>query len=74
MILEYDRRSNLDRRESDVGASRDRDERRRMPERRAPVVEEVEFDDVIEVMPVSDLRRQTPIDPGETGRERDSIY
>ncbi len=74
MTLKYDRRSNNDRRELDVGAPHDQDERRWMPERRTPVVEEVEFDDVIEVLSVNDIQSQTRADPGETGRKRDSIY
>ncbi len=52
MILEHDRRSQNDRRELDIGASRDQDERRSVPERRTPIVEEVEFDDIIEVFPI----------------------
>ncbi|MCL2524985.1 MAG: hypothetical protein FWF20_05415 [Betaproteobacteria bacterium] len=52
MNLEYDRRSNHDRRQFDNGAFRAQDERRWLPERRTPLVEETEFDDVIEVLPV----------------------
>ncbi|MDR1995287.1 hypothetical protein [Azonexus sp.] len=78
MILEYDRRNNRDRRELDVGASRDLDERRWVPERRTSIVEETEFDDVIEVLPVGgswhNPAAQIPRGPGETGRRKDSTH
>ncbi|MCL2636378.1 MAG: hypothetical protein FWD50_07135 [Betaproteobacteria bacterium] len=78
MTTEYDRRNNRDRRELDVGASRDLDERRWVPERRTPLVEEAEFDDVIEVLPVGvswpNPGAQTSLDPGGTERGRGSTH
>jgi len=69
-ILEDDQRGKRDRRELDVGPPYGLSERRWMPERRIPVVEEMEFDGVIEMPPVSILQRypaaRTHLAPGET--------
>ncbi|MDR1994303.1 hypothetical protein [Azonexus sp.] len=60
----HDRRSGHDRRGHDVGVS---DERRWVaPERRTYLVEEMKFDDVIEMPPVGD----SP-DPGKKRPETD---
>jgi len=47
-----DKRNGKDRRELDVGPGYGAAERRLIPERRGPEVEEVEFDEHIEVLPV----------------------
>lgn len=54
---EDDKRSGVDRRELDVGPPYGKEERREVPERRAPDVEEVEFDEYIEVLPVVTPRK-----------------
>jgi hypothetical protein len=48
---EDDKRSGHDRRELDVGPPYGIEERREKPERRIPEVEEVEFDECINVPP-----------------------
>ncbi|HEX6734078.1 MAG TPA: hypothetical protein VF096_04640 [Azonexus sp.] len=54
MIPYHDQRRTPDRRELDVGPLYGARERRRIPERRAPEVVEVEFDDIIELLPVAE--------------------
>lgn len=49
---EDDKRAGHDRRELDVGPPYGIEERRHTPERRIPEVEEVEFDEYIEVKPI----------------------
>lgn len=49
---EDDKRAAQDRRELDVGPPYGVSERRLIPERRNPEVEEVEFDEYIEVKPI----------------------
>lgn len=55
-----DKRNGTDRRELDVGPPYGTSERRQIPERRAPEVEEVEFDEYIEVLPVAKPCQEKP--------------
>lgn len=55
---EDDKRAGHDRRELDVGPPYGTEERRQTPERRNPVVEEVEFDEFIEVKPIRPSRQE----------------
>ena len=55
-----DKRTGKDRRELDVGPPYGTEERREIPERRGPEVQEVEFDEHIEVLPIVKCPKYLP--------------